>query len=223
MSGSTSPSAQGAGPLGSVPESAPAPSGEPPESATDPGEPDPGRPATTAEVPDSAGPESGSTASGTEATTTDPTTEGGDTESPAGRPEPPPGSASIDRPGPDVPVTNPVTISGTADLAEGSTLWVLVRPPSGEYFLTTLGPVSVDDSGHWVTEARLGRRNRHDEGKRYDLVVVPAEPSNDPFGTWMSLNPGRYGPVPAPPTGTVLAVVTVILGGPAETTVEPPG
>lgn len=122
------------------------------------------------------------------------------------------GTARIDTPAPDAMVPLLTTVTGTATLANGTALWILVRPPDLAYYFTKKAPVVVQTDGTWTTMVGIGRDER-DVGVGFDIVPVLTPAADSQFAIWVKDHP-KPGAVPfLPPDATVLDGVRVTLEG----------
>lgn len=110
---------------------------------------------------------------------------------------------NFEMPMPDQEVISPLDVSGRATVSGGEALWLLSKPPNGNYYTTTSdpAPVDVDARGDWIIqEVGLGK-GENDMNEPFELVLVAApregsviEDSVDNRGDRMSADLGKQLP-----------------------------
>lgn len=120
-----------------------------------------------------------------------------------------PSPVQIQAPANGESVPSPLLVSGTASVPAGMSMWVVIKPPDGNYYLTTKAPVEVAASGAWATQVGVGRGTR-DAGIVFDIYAVFTPVTGSQFSLWVADEANGYGPFSTLPVDTT-PVTTVRL------------
>lgn len=122
--------------------------------------------------------------------------------------------ATITFPADGQTVDSPVVVNGASALRVGESLWLVVQPPDGDYYLAgAKRAVRPGTDGAWSFPVGLGRDQR-DSGLAFNLLVVVA-PTDGAFAAaarQKAAAPGHGGWHDLPPDARRAATVRVILG-----------
>lgn len=106
-------------------------------------------------------------------------------------PPPLPDTATILSPANNSSAPHNLTVAGQAAIATGRSLWLILRPTSGDgFYVTSLKPVSVSANGTFTSSVGVGRGSC-DIGRRYEVFAISA-PSNGIIARRLRANPTKY-------------------------------
>ncbi len=90
------------------------------------------------------------------------------------------GYARFDSPDNGEEVSSLVTLTGEADVAEDTSLWLLIQPPDNRWYTTNTSPVHVDRSGRWqVQDVGVGK-GEASVGRSFAFFLVAVPKDDDP-------------------------------------------
>ncbi len=89
-------------------------------------------------------------------------------------------TGQFDQPDNGETVASPLTVTGTADIPDGMSLWVLIQPPDNRLYTTDPSPVQLSRNGEWLVQGIGIGRGEKDIGRSYTLYLVAVPEKGDP-------------------------------------------